>query len=214
MVRSPRLFAVLAVGLSCGLLMPAVASAATARATSPPTISFGHRGVAAAGAASAATAKHARPIATASLTCHGISCHGHDPYLYGCTASSHKSAYFYLTGTWVATVTNYYSIKCNANWTQAWLSSNAVYGGWNFGITLTTYDSQSPPQLESMCWSGPNSPNNTGGISEPCIPQVPPYYNGTGPAWTDMVDGTNLTFSGMSVDDAFGDVMDRFGVDQ
>jgi hypothetical protein len=51
MVRSLRLFAVMAVGLSCGLLMPAVASAATARATSPPAISFGHRGVAAAGAA-------------------------------------------------------------------------------------------------------------------------------------------------------------------
>jgi hypothetical protein len=29
-----------------------------------------------------------------------------------------------------------------------------------------------------------------------------------------MADGTNLTFSGMRVDDAFGFVLDRFGVDQ
>jgi len=141
--------------------------------------------------------------ASASPTCHGYTCHGHDPVVYGCAVSSQKFAYYYSGRTLMATLTNEYSYQCNANWVQGQLSKYAVALGWNFAITLTTSDSKG--YLESMCWSGPASDNNTGNLEEFCDPQVPPFADSsTNPAWTDMVDGTNYTYGGMQIDDAYG----------
>jgi hypothetical protein len=143
--------------------------------------------------------------ASASLTCKGLSCHGHDPNVYGCVVSSQKFAYYYSGSTFMATLTNKYSIKCNANWSQAQLSPYAKSLGWNYLVGISTTDSAGG--FESMCWNNePGSPNNTGNPVEGCpLGNGPPFPDNISvPAWTDMVDGTNVTISVMEIYDAYG----------
>jgi hypothetical protein len=142
--------------------------------------------------------------ASASPTCKGLSCHGHDPNVYGCVVSSQKSAYYYHGPVLMATLTNKYSIKCNANWSQAQLSPYAASLGWNFQVVAWTTDSANGD--EWMCWDGPNSPNNTGSPQENCPTGYGPPFpdNMSAPAWTDMVDGTHVTYSGMNIYDYYG----------
>lgn len=139
--------------------------------------------------------------ANASPTCYGINCAGHDPNVYSCTVSSQVSKSYYSHQTPVVTLTNKYSIKCNANWSQAQLSQYAVNLGWNFMVVTFTNDGTN----EFMCWNGPGSPNNTGRSVEDCPPGLPPFNDSfTSPAWTDMVYGAHITSSELDVYDAHG----------
>lgn len=157
------------------------------------------------------------PAAPASAAgCYGLSCHGHDPYLYGCTISSQKFSYYYSGRTLMATVTNDYSYVCDANWAQAQLSSYAVSLGWNFLVEAEGYDTESPPFYETMCYDGPGSLSNTGERFEACPNQNnPPMQDSwTNPTWTDMVDGHLLTHAIMNVWDAHGNLIVQLAANQ
>jgi hypothetical protein len=129
--------------------------------------------------------------------CYGLSCAGYDPSTTGCNQyySTSKQA----GGTW-ATVVNWYSTGCNANWAQAWLSSAAIARGYTMRVEITTMDSNKPSQHELMCY--PSNLSNSGQKTEYCPPGD--FYSGTGPAYTDMVDGTNVTTATVYVFDALG----------
>ena len=176
-------------------------------------------GMLAAGAAPASAAAHAARHVHASRvsahgrsgqrapglssSCYGFSCHGHDQVIYGCASTSQVSSSYYSGRNLMATLINHYSAGCDANWTTGQISSYAASLRWTFRVTISTKDSHGIK--EYMCWSGPNSPNNTGAITENC--PAPPYYGGTVAESTDMVDGTNVTASSMYVYDAHGNLI-------
>lgn len=112
--------------------------------------------------------------------CYGYSCHGLDPGVAQCAVSS--KTYSYMSE---AVVHNYYSKACNANWASAGFTQQGYNDGDSMAVVITTTDSQG--HLESMCYPGPS---NTGNLNEFCYNY---NYRGTSPAYTDMVDGTNVT---------------------
>lgn len=116
-----------------------------------------------------AASKHvARPAAG----CYSTSCYDKDPYKEGCSWSSRKLAYLTDVDGTLAEVWNYYSYACDANWTQGQLAS----AGGNMQITIYT-----------------------SGESTLCYPDdCRSYYNGNYVAWSNMVNGTNVTTSCVS----------------
>lgn len=161
----------------------------------------------------AVTAAPAAPASAAG--CYGLSCHGHDPYLYGCTISSQKFAYYYSGRTLMATVTNDYSYVCDANWAQMQLSSYAVSLGWNFQVMIEGYDTANPPFYETMCYAGQGSLSNTGRNFEACPNQNAPYNDSwTNPTWTDMMDGHLLTHADVNLWDANGNLIAQLAANQ
>lgn len=162
----------------------------------------------------AVTVAQAAPASAAS--CYGLNCHGHDPYLYGCTISSQKFDYYYSGRTLMATVTNDYSYACDANWAQMQLSSDAVSLGWNFMVEIEGYDTENPPFYETMCYDGPGSLSNTGERFEACpIQNNAPFKDSwTKPTWTDMMDGHLLTHADVNLYDAYGNLIVQLAANQ
>jgi hypothetical protein len=134
------------------------------------------------------------PLASAA-PCWGASCRGLDPATTGC--NQYDSSQVTSPPGQLATVVNWYSTGCNANWAQAWLSPAALAAGDLIAVLISTTDSQNPPQLEYECYPGTGS--NTG-KNEGCIAGV--RYGGSAAAYTDMVDGTHTTYAGVLVLDS------------
>ena len=115
-----------------------------------------------------AASKHvARPAAG----CYETSCYNKDPYQEGCSVSSIKGPVYVtdVDGN-IAKVWNYYSSGCDANWTQGQLVNPS---GANLRITIYT-----------------------SGETTLCYPDTcTSYYNGNSVAWTNMVNGKNVTTS-------------------
>ncbi len=123
--------------------------------------------------------------------CYGVSCDNQDPAAMGCNKSRMTFAPFSVidaSGDVLATGQNVYSVGCNANWTEGTLAG----AGRNIIILASTTDSQS--HAISNCF-----PHDLGGV--PGYNCTLAGYNGaTGwPAFSDMVDGTNLTKSVIQV---------------
>jgi hypothetical protein len=135
------------------------------------------------------------PLASAA-PCWGVSCRGYDPDTTGCDQyySSQKT-----TPGALATVVNWYSTGCNANWAQAWLSPSALAAGDKMLVWIHTTDSRNPPQVEFECYPGTGS--NTG-QTEFCNVNAP--YGGSAAAYSDMADGTNTTQADVNVYDSAG----------
>jgi hypothetical protein len=151
-----------------------------------------------------AGATRATPAMAAS--CYGFSCHGYDPASTGC--NKYYSTYKETDGA-LASVVNWYSTGCNANWAQGWLSASAYAAGDSMIVYATTTDSHNPPLSEYMCYPGPG---NTGKLDEFCNG----VYRGTSasPAYTDMVDGTNMTQAIVIVYDHAGNYITQYEADQ
>jgi hypothetical protein len=147
-----------------------------------------------AGAGLTAAGLAAAPSASAAA-CWGTSCAGHDPASTACNQ-------YYSTSTEVdglyATIKNWYSTGCNANWAQAWLTPAAIAHGYTMRVEITTTDNNGTHEL--MCY--PSNLSNSGQTTEYCPPGY--WYSRSGAAYTDMVDGTNWTTATVLVYDAFG----------
>lgn len=147
----------------------------------------------------------ATPANAAACTFSG--CAGHDPYVYGCSATSEVKAYYYTPSPHPAlmvTLINYYSYSCKANWSWAQLSPYAVSLGWNFKEEINTYDGGN----QLMCYPGEN---NTGSWFE-C--GVQGTYGGSSPAWTDMVSGRHIAYADVELYDAYGNNIVEFFANQ
>lgn len=130
-----------------------------------------------------------------AASCSGYTCHGHDPFVYNCGYYTSVSKNVPATGTTLAVLTNWYG-HCNANWTQGYLTQAGLNAHDTLYITIDTGDSRG--NTEFMCYPGPD---NTGQLIEDC---AGPRYGGPYTAWTDMVDGTNLTYSVLAIYDRNG----------
>jgi hypothetical protein len=124
-----------------------------------------------------------------AASCSGYTCHGLDP-ASRCTDTKDKivladDVQDPLAPEDVAVLHNKYSKGCNSNWAWAALTSAGYNDGASLVVLITTTDSRG--NLESMCYPGPNS---TGALNEYCYEST---YRGTAGAYTDMVDGTNVT---------------------
>jgi hypothetical protein len=123
-----------------------------------------------------------------AAACSGYTCHGIDP-TGRCTSTSNLSRVVSvddpLDPRTVAVLYNKYSKGCNANWAWAVLTPAGYDDGDSMIVVVTTTDSHGTS--ESMCYPGPNS---TGKLNEYCYNST---YRGAAGAYTDMVDGTNLT---------------------
>ena len=123
--------------------------------------------------------------------CFGFSCHGHDPNVEGCSVASTTQS-----SSSLAIVQNRFSSNCKSNWARGALTQTGLNNGDGIQVIIETQDSQG--HFEFMCFPGPN---NTGALIENCSGAL---YRSTTFAFTDMVDGTNIT-------EAFVDVFDRNG---
>jgi len=132
------------------------------------------------------TVEHAHAASRVpSDTCYGASCYGKDPFTFGCLDSytlSPDNTPEYYNGNLVGYFSSVYSYTCNANWNQATLTPDAISKGFRVRTGIATYDSQTPSQFESICY--PTDCNTFG------------YGGETGwPTYSNMVDGTNTTYS-------------------
>jgi hypothetical protein len=83
----------------------------------------------------------------------------------------------------------------------AQLTSAAVSAGDSLRVSITTVDSKG--NSEFMCYPGLS---NTGALEEDCLPPI--SYHGSNIIYTDMVDGTNLTYAAAYVLDSTGKQID------
>jgi hypothetical protein len=132
-------------------------------------------------------------VPASAASCYGYSCHGHDPTAYGCSTSSIVGPVaFTLHSLPYAIVYNRYSTSCNANWASAQLTSYGIAAGFALQVDISTRDRLG--KNEFMCYPGLS---NTGNLSENCHG----VYFGSLQAYSDMVDGTNLTYGEVCVFD-------------
>jgi hypothetical protein len=135
-----------------------------------------------------------------AAVCSGRSCAGDDPVMTGCADNPNSlvSGTRAVTygGIQVATVWNYYTSTCTANWARGQLTQQAYDRGYQMQVQIGTTDSSGNP--EATCFPGPS---DTGRLIEDCYSFL---YHGTAAAYTDMVDGTNVTTATVSVYDANG----------
>jgi hypothetical protein len=88
----------------------------------------------------------------------------------------------YYNGVVIGYMTSVYSYNCNSNWDQAELTSYAINQGWGVQTFINTTDSQGSDEV--VCY-----PDE----SVDCITD---YKGATGwPAVSNMVDGSNTTYS-------------------
>lgn len=135
--------------------------------------------------------------ASAASGCYGYSCHGYDLYHFGCTYTSTTAANAFSGNTKLATVYNRYSAGCNSNWAEAILTPAAISAGDKMAISIETEDSKGTSE-----WMQYPGPSNTGSLTESWYSNQ--FYGGSASAYTDMVDGTNLTWASVSVYDRNG----------
>jgi hypothetical protein len=136
--------------------------------------------------------------ASAASGCYGYTCHGYDLYHFGCSYTSTTAANAFSGNTKLATVYNRYSAGCNSNWAEAILTPAAISAGDKMAIEVST-DRDSEGTSEWMDYPGPS---NTGAPTESWYPND--FYSGSASVYTDMVDGTNLTYASVSVYDRNG----------
>jgi len=136
--------------------------------------------------------------ASAAPGCYGYSCHGYDLYHFGCSYTSTTAANAFSGNTKLATVYNRYSAGCNSNWAEAILTPAAISAGDKMAISIQV-DLDSKGTYEWMQYPGPS---NTGSLTESWYTNH--FYGGSASAYTDMVDGTNLTWASVSVYDRNG----------
>lgn len=132
-----------------------------------------------------------------AATCYGTSCHGLDPSITQCDQYYSTPNTTSFDG---ATLTNWYSTGCNANWALGYLSAADQNSGYSFQLYIYTTDSTGA--YEFMCY--PSTDSNSGFYNEPCDDG---YYNGSVNAYTDMVDGTNVTYAQLDLYDGNGDYL-------
>jgi hypothetical protein len=150
----------------------------------------------------------AAPPASASTPgCSGISCAGKDPSAMHCNTSMtfvKFSVYSLDQKNLLATGQNVYSIPCKANWAEALsLTSYSISHGYGVYVSaLTLKDSNG--QQEWMCFPGQDIINGNG-----CnFTAIGGYTGSSGwPAYTDMVDGTNLAYAEVFVVDSSGNII-------
>lgn len=130
--------------------------------------------------------------------CFASGCTGLDPYNLNCGGRG-GDAQTNFVSTKGDFLFNDYSPSCQANWAEGTLSQEQVSAGYSMYVYISTTDSNG--QSESMCSPTPGG----GGLHEYCT-DTP--YKGID-AWTDMVDGTNTTYAGMTVYDANGNVVNQ-----
>ncbi len=175
-----------------------------------------------------ATSAHAatiRPAAGAGVASPRIglppqpACQGDDcgPDLYenqsGLDPSATKCSAYYTTsvpmsitvsGHLLATGRNVYSTGCNANWTEGTLTSYAISLGYKLAAETIAKDSYNPQNEECTSFPGNDSEaiyKYQGALLD-CW-YTSGYGGSTGwPAYTNMVDGTNITMSFMAVYDS------------
>jgi hypothetical protein len=160
---------------------------------------------AAAGASPAVGAHRAaaHAIASSHPVCYGYTCHGHDPFVYGCGEYTSRSAGAYAGGTELAVLINWYGY-CKDNFSLGYLTSAGLNDGDSIVIEISTYDSHGT--FEFMCEPNRFGSGNTGYLKELCVGTnsndcvgATAAYGGASAAWTDMVDGTNFTDSKICV---------------
>lgn len=148
------------------------------------------------------------PSASASTPgCDGISCAGKDPGTMHCNTSMtfvEFSIYSLDKTHLLGTGQNVYSIPCRANWAEA-LSLTTYSVSHGYGVYVTAFTSKDTRgQQEWMCFPGQDVINGNN-----CNFTVIGGYTGsTGwPAYTDMVDGTNLAYAEVFVVDSQGNII-------
>jgi hypothetical protein len=153
--------------------------------------------------AGAAPQAFATATATTAVAagCYATNCAGHDPTTHGCSATSTTT-----TSGALATVWNRYSAGCDANWARGQLTSAALNAGDTMQVMIFTVDRDH--NTERMCWPSPD--NDQGYSDEFCNG----YYGGSSIAYTDMVDGTNVTQAYVMVFNSSGDVLADYEADQ
>ena len=137
--------------------------------------------------ASAAVAAPQAHSAVVSKTCWDTSCIGHDPQVYGCSASSTTTVQNAYAILW-----NRYSGNCDTNWGRAQLKALALNDHFSMDVAIQTADKK-----EFMCVPGPS---DTGQMNEYCNGS----YGGPNISWTDMVDGSQLTTAFVYIYNALG----------
>jgi len=138
----------------------------------------------------------------AIATCNGFSCHGRDPSIQGCAATSTTES-----SDTLAIVQNRFSQGCKANWARGALTQTGIHNGDKIQVIIQTTDSQG--NFEKMCFPGPN---NTGQLQELCFAGM--FYQSTTFAFTDMVDGTNVAAAIVNIYDSSGTFIRRLEADQ
>jgi Protein of unknown function (DUF2690) len=137
----------------------------------------------------------------ANATCNGFSCHGLDPSIQGCTATSTRES-----SDTLAIVQNRFSQGCKANWARGALTQTGLHNGDKIQVIIQTTDSHG--NFEQMCFPGPS---NTGNLKEPCSGTL---YQSTTFAFTDMVDGTNVAAAIVKIYDSGGNFIRSIEADQ
>ena len=126
--------------------------------------------------------------AASAAGCSGWGCHGRDPSVEGCSASSTLQAPAKVNGTTLAIVQNRFAGNCNSNWARAELATAGLNAHDSFIIDIFTTDSRG--DFEYMCYPVVPSENGAGDLQESCSGAT---FGGSGFAFSDMVDGTNST---------------------
>lgn len=149
-----------------------------------------------------------------AATCYGASCAGHDPVIYGCSASHTVSAAAKLNGVTLATIQNRFSSGCDTNWGRAQLSPAGLQARDSIVVDVLAQDRNGIN--EYMCYPGPS---NTGHLQENCYcPNLSfcpsSTYGGSNWAYTDMVDGKNLATARVFVYNSSGQWITQAEVSQ
>jgi hypothetical protein len=143
----------------------------------------------------------AGPSALASVTCHGASCVGHDPRIYGCSVS-HTTEH----GNGFATVWGRFSNNCDAKWARGQLTPQSLRLHRTMVVVIGA-----DVDREFMCF--PTLFPNLGESQEPCVPSPPfHYYGGSSIAFTDMVNGHLQANAAVVVYDANNNPVDTIEV--
>ena len=140
-----------------------------------------------------------------AVTCYGYSCHGHDPVIYGCSATSSDGPYYAVDpadDAPVAWIQNRYSYGCNANWSRGQLTSVGIARGYKIYVDVSTTDSNNQTE-----WNWYPGPSNTGALQEWRTNWPTGGYGGSLIIFTDMVDGTHITYSTVWVHNSTGSIL-------